>query len=129
MPLDPAPKRKILVVDDNRDAADALAALLRTLGHMVETAYDGDSALAAARRIHPDIIFLDLALPRLDGFRVAADLRRDSIFARTLIVAVTGLATDEDRTRAHEAGVDIYLIKPIDPRFVQSFVGDARVKR
>jgi CheY-like chemotaxis protein len=128
MPLGPAPKRKILVVDDNRDAADTLAVLLRGLGHMVEAAYDGQAAVAAARRMWPDVIFLDIALPGLDGFQVAAEIRRDSSFARTLIVAVTGLATDEDRKRAHEVGVDVYLIKPMDARFIESFVGNARVK-
>jgi CheY-like chemotaxis protein len=129
MTLVPAPKRKVLVVDDNRDAADTLAMLLRGLGHVVETAYDGELALVAARRIRPDVIFLDIALPGMDGFRVAEELRRDSNFARTLLVAVTGLANDEHRDRSHAVGIDVYLIKPIDSRFIESFVGDARINK
>ena len=129
MPAVTAPKRTILVVDDNCDAADTLTALLRQLDHNVETAYEGESALATARRMRPDIIFLDLALPGLDGFRIAEELRRDRAFDRTLIVAATGLANDDDRGRAHAVGIDVYIIKPIEPRFIVSFVGDARQKR
>jgi CheY-like chemotaxis protein len=125
MPAAPAPKRKILVVDDNRDAADTLAELLTRLGHVVETVYDGQLAVAAARRMRPDVVFLDIALPGFDGFRVAAEIRRDPSSARTLIVAVTGFATEADRKTAHEVGIDVYLVKPIDYRFIESFVGDA----
>ena len=128
MQLDPAPKRKIVVVDDNADAAETLAVLLRGLGHGVATAYDGPSAITAARRMRPDIIFLDIALPGLDGFGVAEEIRRDSSFAKTIIVAVTGLASEADRVQANESGIDIYLTKPVDTRFITSFVGDARVK-
>jgi CheY-like chemotaxis protein len=129
MPLDAAPKRKVLVVDDNADAAATLATLLSRLGHEVETAHDGPAAVAAARRLRPDVIFLDIALPGLDGFRVAEEIRADPSFVRTLIVAVTGLASNQDRVQAHNAGIDVYLIKPVDTRFIESFVGDARVKR
>jgi CheY-like chemotaxis protein len=129
MPLGPVPKRNVLVVDDNADAAKTLAALLTRLGHKVEIAYDGLLAIAVARRMRPDVIFLDIALPGLDGFEVAKEIRSDSSFDKTLIVAITGLATDEDRRRSHEAGIDVYLVKPVDVRFIESFVGDARVKR
>jgi CheY-like chemotaxis protein len=128
MPLGPGPKRKILVVDDNRDAADTLAHLLRTLGHEVEIAYDGSLAVAIARRLRPDIILLDLALPSLDGYRVAEEIKADPASNKTLIVAVTGLASEQDRARAHAVGIDVYLVKPVDPRFIESFVGDARTK-
>jgi CheY-like chemotaxis protein len=129
MPLGPVPKRNVLVVDDNADAAKTLAALLTRLGHKVEIAYEGLLAIAVARRMRPDVIFLDIALPGLDGFEVAKEIRSDSSFDKTLIVAITGLATDEDRRRSHEAGIDVYLVKPVDVRFIESFVGDARVKR
>src|SRR5688500_15410575 len=110
MPWSPASRRTILVVDDNHDAADTLAALLRQLEQNVEAAYEGTSALAVARRVRPDIVFLDLALPGLDGFRIAEELRRDRAFDRTLIVAATGVANDQDRSRAHTAGIDVYII-------------------
>lgn len=126
MPLGPAPRRKILVVDDSRDAADTLAYLLRQLGHEVQTAYDGRAAVGLAHQMRPEIIFLDLGLPGYDGFRVAQQIRSDPAFTRTLIVAVTGLAHDYERTDAERAGVDVYLVKPVDPRFIESFVGDAR---
>jgi DNA-binding response OmpR family regulator len=125
MPADHAWKRKILIADDDAQAAETLAALLRRLGHDVEATYDGTVAVAAARRIRPDIIFLDIELPGLDGFRVAEELRADASFHKTLIVAASALATDEERIRAHEVGIDVYLIKPVDTRFIESFVGDA----
>jgi CheY-like chemotaxis protein len=78
-----APKRKLLVVDDNRDVAHSLAMLLRGLGHEVEAAYDGPSAIAVARRMRPEIIFLDIALPGMDGFQVAENIRADSSFQYT----------------------------------------------
>jgi|SRR5688572_15624681 CheY-like chemotaxis protein len=129
MPVDPAPKRKIVVVDDNKDAADTLAVLLRQLGHEVQTAYDGPSAVTIARRMRPDLVFLDLALPGFDGIRVAEEIRADFTFNKTLVVALTGFASDYDRTRAHAAGVDLYLVKPVDVRFIESYVGDARSNR
>jgi CheY-like chemotaxis protein len=129
MPVDPAPKRKIVVVDDNKDAAETLAVLLRQLGHEVQTAYDGPSAVTIARRMRPDLVFLDLALPGFDGIRVAEEIRADFTFNKTLVVALTGFASDYDRTRAHAAGVDLYLVKPVDVRFIESYVGDARSNR
>jgi CheY-like chemotaxis protein len=122
-----APKRKLLVVDDNPDAARMLALLLRKLGHDVETASDGTAAIAFARRMRPDYVFLDLALPGVDGFRVAETLRADPAFEHMRIVAITGSGREEDRDRSRLAGIDLYLIKPVDPRFVESLVGDASV--
>jgi CheY-like chemotaxis protein len=100
--------------------------LLRQLGHEVQTAYDGPSAVSIARRMRPDLVFLDLALPGFDGIRVAEEIRADFTFNKTLVVALTGFASDYDRTRAHAAGVDLYLVKPVDVRFIESYVGDAR---
>jgi CheY-like chemotaxis protein len=122
------PKRRILIVDDNTDAAATLAVLLRRLGHEVETAHDGAMAIAVAPRMQPNVIFLDIALPGMDGFQVAEALRTDPSFNRLFIVAVTGMASEEDRIRAHEVGIDLYLIKPFDIRFIESLVGDATTK-
>jgi DNA-binding response OmpR family regulator len=123
------PRRKVLVVDDNVDAARTLAFLISELGHEVELAFDGWAALATARWMRPDIIFLDLGLPGPDGFSVAKMLRQEHGLAHVRIVAVTGLGNEEDRLRSRDAGIDLHLIKPIDPRFVESLVGNARPGR
>src|SRR5437763_10670585 len=123
--LQPA-KRRILVVDDNADAATILAALLRHLGHEVEVAHEGTAAIAIARRMRPEFLFLDLAMPGFDGFRVAETLRNEPVFEKLFIVALTGLAMEEDRQRSRDVGIDVYLIKPPDPRFIESLVGNAR---
>ena len=129
MPRVAAPKRKILIVYGSRDAADTLAGLLTRLGHAVETAYDDAMALPVIRRMRPDVVFVDVARPRGDGFRIAAQIRGDSQFARTLIIAVTGFVTDEERSTVSELGIDLYLTRPIDWAFVRSFVGDPQIKR
>jgi CheY-like chemotaxis protein len=128
MPVPHGPKRRILIVDDNTDAAATLVVLLRRLGHEVETAHDGAMAIAVAPRMQPNVIFLDIALPGMDGFQVAEALRMDPSFNRLFIVAVTGMASEEDRIRADEVGIDLYLIKPFDIRFIESLVGDATTK-
>jgi CheY-like chemotaxis protein len=92
----PAPTRRILVVDDNRDAAESLAMLLRVYGHDVRVAHDGLTALAVARAFHPEIVLLDLNLPRLDGRQVARQMRHEEGLDKALLVAVTGYPT---RTR------------------------------
>lgn len=120
-----APKhaRRVLIVDENRDAAQTLAMLLRQMEHQVEVCYSGRAALEAARRLRPDVIFLDLLMPDMDGFEVARQLRLDPAFQGTFIVAVTGLAGDDDRRRSREAGIDHHLVKPVDPEFIRSLLG------
>jgi CheY-like chemotaxis protein len=112
-------RRKVLVVDDNRDLAESLATVLRLWGHDVVVAYDGAQALAAARARPPEVVFLDIGLPRLDGFEVAQRLRADPALRRTRIVAVTGYGHDEDRRRSEAVGIDIHLTKPVDPIVLQ----------
>jgi CheY-like chemotaxis protein len=119
--------RSILVVDENADAAQSLALVLRQMGHFVECAYDGGRALRTARRIRPDIVFLDLAMPGMDGYEVAHRLRQDSAFDKVLIVALTGHGSEEHRRRTREAGFDYHSVKPFDPAFLQSLVGWRRV--
>jgi len=106
--------RRILVVDDNRDAVDALAMMLRLNGSDVEVAYDGPSGLATAQSFRPDAIVLDIGLPGMDGYEVARRLRARPETADKLIVAVTGYGQKEDRERAHAAGFDHHLVKPIE---------------
>jgi len=113
----------ILVVDDNVDAVAAFALLLRHLGHEVEEAHDGVTALAIARRMRPTMIFLDLNMPRMGGHEVARALRADPAFARTLIVAVSGFGQPNDVEAARAAGFDHYIVKPYDIDFVKSLLG------
>jgi len=107
--------RKVLVVDDNVGAAKMLSLLVKRLGpHEVEMAHDGPSALEVAGRFLPEIILLDIGLPRMDGLAVAWTLREDDKFDKTLLVALTGYGQDEDRRKSKEAGFDEHLVKPID---------------
>ena len=118
----PQPTRLcVLIVDDNVDAAHTLGMLCEHLGHDVDLAHDGVAGLDAARRLRPDVIFLDLALPGIDGHEIARRLRDDSSL-RARIIAVTGSAGEEERQRAHEAGFDHYLVKPVDAAFIMSLL-------
>lgn len=105
--------RRVLVVDDNLDAAEGLAMLLNLKGHEVATAYDGPSALEQARKVKPDVVLLDIGLPRLDGFEVARRLREEHPSRPMLLVALTGYGHERDRVRAREAGFDHHLLKPV----------------
>jgi signal transduction histidine kinase/ActR/RegA family two-component response regulator len=108
------PARRVLVVDDNRDAADSLALLLQAMGHEVATAYDGAEALAQSGRLRPDAVLLDLGLPEMDGYEVARRLRREPGLRGVLLVALTGYGHEEDRRRTLESGFDAHLVKPAD---------------
>lgn len=113
----------VLVVDDNTDAADTLALLLRLHGHRVTTAYTGADALAAARNEEPDAVFLDLRLPGADGYEVARHLRAAVPGRKLLLVAVTGYGQDGDHKRTREAGFDHHLVKPADPAALLALLG------
>jgi CheY-like chemotaxis protein len=117
-----SPRLRILVVDENVDAARTLAMLCEQMGHDCMFAYDGVAALEAARRLQPDVILLDLGLPQMDGFEVARRLRADPAFRDVLIIAVTGFGSEEDRKRTREAGIDYHLVKPADPVFIESLL-------
>ena len=105
--------RKIMVVDDNRDLADSFAKLLRLMGHEVRTTHDGRQVLEAARDFRPDLIFLDIGLPGMDGYAVAEAVRDDSTLRSTLLVALTGYGAATDRQRTQEAGFSAHLVKPV----------------
>jgi PAS domain S-box-containing protein len=111
---EPSPRRRILVVDDNIDAADSLAILLSCSGAEVRVAYDGPSALTAAHDFRPEVVFLDIGLPGMSGYEVARCLRTDSGFRPTLLIALTGYGQESDRRRAQDAGFDAHLVKPTD---------------
>jgi DNA-binding response OmpR family regulator len=106
---------RVLLVDDCPITTDALAMLVKRWGHEVRVEHDGLAALDAARTYRPDVILLDLALPGLDGYKVARVLRRTSGLENTALVALTGFATDGYRRLAQEMGFDDYLVKPVEP--------------
>jgi CheY-like chemotaxis protein/nitrogen-specific signal transduction histidine kinase len=107
--------RRILVVEDNPDAAATMRDFLELSGHEVELAVSGLDGVQAARKFHPEVVLCDLGLPGMDGFEVAAELRRDPETASAKLIAVTGYGRDEDRRRSKEAGFDLHLTKPVDP--------------
>jgi CheY-like chemotaxis protein len=104
---------RILVVDDNRDAAESLAALMSLEGHTVATAFDGATALAEAARFQPQVVLLDIGMPDMNGYEVARELRAREATRSTVILALTGYGQPEDRARAAEAGFTDHLTKPI----------------
>lgn len=106
------PQRRILVVDDTPASGKMLSLLLRSLGQEVETCLDGPSALARVVEYQPALIFLDIAMPGMSGYEVAATLKADSATAKIILVAMTGFSQASDRERAFECGFDHHMIKP-----------------
>lgn len=111
-----APRRRVLVVDDNLDGATTLSLLLEYSGYDVRSAYDGAAALQMAAEFQPFAVVLDIGLPGLDGYEVARRLRRTPSLAQVLLIALTGYGQDSDRERSREAGFDHHFVKPTDPR-------------
>ena len=110
----PAPwQRRVLVVDDNEDAADSLAMLLSAHGDAVRTAYDGEQAIELESAFAPEVVLLDIGLPKVSGYDVARHIRA-ARGSSPLIVAITGWGQREDRERAREAGFDHHFTKPVD---------------
>ncbi|QBE66423.1 response regulator [Pseudoduganella lutea] len=111
-----ASAKKILIVDDNVDAADLTAEMLRMYGHEVEVAYGGPEGLAAAKATAPGVIFLDIGMPVMDGYQVATALRADEAFRRVKIVALTAWGDAASREKSKVAGFDLHLTKPANFR-------------
>lgn len=109
------PRHRILVVDDDRDAADSLALLLRLWGHAVHVAYHGPGALEAAAAYRPEVVLLDMVMPGMTGYEVADRLRREPGLGKAVLIALTGLGQDEDHRRSREAGFTSHLVKPAEP--------------
>jgi PAS domain S-box-containing protein len=116
------PARRILVVDDQQDSTDSLALFLRLRGHDVRTAHDGPSALDEIERYRPDVVFLDLGLPGMSGYDVARRVRMMNGPGPLRLVALTGYGTDEDRQKTRDAGFDVHLAKPVDPRALDALL-------
>jgi PAS domain S-box-containing protein len=117
-----APGHRVLVVDDNRDAADSLALLLRLQGHEVRVAHDGPSALELAGSFRPALVFLDLGMPGMDGYEVARRLRKRPGLEKVVLAALTGWGQQEDRHRTAEAGFDRHLVKPPEPKELENLL-------
>ncbi|GAC1469822.1 MAG: hypothetical protein NVSMB9_14140 [Isosphaeraceae bacterium] len=106
--------RRVLVVDDNIDTVKGMAKLLKILGHEVWTAQSGPEAITVAKEQCPEVILLDLGLPVMDGYEVAASLRKEKDLTEMVIIAVSGYGQEQDRRRAREAGIDHHFVKPVD---------------
>ena len=113
---------RVLVVDDNIDAADTLSALLEMGGHATRVANDGCQAIEMAGKFQPQVVFLDIGLPGMNGYEVARKLREMPGMEQAILVALTGWGTREDRARSSEAGFDHHLTKPADMNAVETLL-------
>jgi CheY-like chemotaxis protein len=111
--------KRVLVVDDNVDAAEALAMMLTSMGHEVQMANDGRLGVAMARAGHPDVVLLDIGMPGMDGIEAVRRLREGGEGARMRVVAITGFGRQEDIRRSAEAGFDEHLVKPVTPELLR----------
>ncbi len=118
--------RKILVIDDNRDAAESLGMLLQHDGHAVEIAFGAEEGLRLARDHRPEVILCDIGLPVMDGYQVIRQIRADKQLARAYVMALTGYGREEDQRRSREAGFDLHLTKPIDRATLTAALESAR---
>ena len=121
-----AHRARILVVDDNVDMVRGLVRLLELLGHDVQTAYDGPTAIETARVHRPEFVLLDLGLPGMDGYQVATRLRQEQGSQDAVIIAVTGYGQEDDRCRSREAGFNHHLVKPIDHNVLITLIGQSQ---
>jgi CheY-like chemotaxis protein len=122
-------QRRILVVDDNADAAEMMAMLLELDGHEVRVAHDAESALTVAGEFTPDVGLFDIGLAETDGYELARRVRGDHRLVHMYLVAVTGWGQDEDLRRATEAGFDWHLTKPAEPEAVRQVLARAAAIR
>jgi signal transduction histidine kinase/CheY-like chemotaxis protein len=123
------PGRRVLVVDDNVDAADSLAMVLRVGGYDARTAHDGLAALQMAEGFRPEVVLLDIGLPKMDGYEVARRLRERVGSENVFLVAITGYGQEGDRRRAEEAGFDAHLVKPADPTALHRLLAGSECNR
>ena len=115
-------RRRVLLADDHKDGADSLAELLRLKGHDVFVAYDGQQAVELAATLHPEVVLLDLAMPKLTGYEAAAEIRRQPWSDGVLIIAITGWGFADNRRQAREAGFDHHMVKPVELATLQALL-------
>jgi PAS domain S-box-containing protein len=120
---------RLMVVDDNADAADSLALLLRLQGHEVKVAHNGPSALELAANYLPQMILLDIGMPGMDGYEVARRIRKRSGLEKVVLTALTGWGQQEDRRRSAEAGFDHHLVKPPEPKLLEELLSDLQSQK
>jgi len=116
--------RRVLLIDDNVDAAESLAQLLTLSGHDARTAGDGSQAMRVAQEFHPEVVFCDLGLPGMNGFDLAKELRTLPFGRDIVLAALTGYGQPSDREKTARAGFDAHLVKPVDPSVIESFLDD-----
>jgi CheY-like chemotaxis protein len=114
--------RRVLVIDDNKDAAQTLAEALKLLGHEAEAIFDALQVFDKVRTYKPDILFLDIGMPHIDGYTVAKVLRQDYGYENLKLVAVTAYTTEDDRRKARQAGFDAHVGKPADFEIIESIL-------
>lgn len=114
---------RILVVDDNEDSAESLSTLLAMRGHTTTTAHDGPEAIEEAERFRPELVLLDIGLPRMNGLEVCRRIREQAWGKTMIIVALTGWGQEEDRAKSKEAGFDHHLVKPVQIRELTTLMG------
>jgi PAS domain S-box-containing protein len=119
-----AGRRRILVVDDNENAAQMLGMLLKALGNEVRTAFDGLAALEMAAQFRPDVVLLDIGMPKLDGYETARRMRQEPWGRTMILAALTGWGQEEDKRRTREAGFDHHFVKPVEPAILQKFLAE-----
>jgi len=119
----------VLIVDDNRDAADMLLGLFRSHGYMAATAYNGEDGIREAARFGPDVIVMDLAMPGLDGYEAARRIRQSPGGKSVLLIALTGWGQEGTRRKALEAGFDFHAVKPVDIDVLKNYITQSRVRR
>jgi len=117
-----APKRRILVVDDNHDSAISLGMLLSLTGNETSTAHDGIEAVEKAATFRPDVILLDIGLPKLNGYDACRRIREQPWGKGMVIVALTGWGEEEDKRRSNEAGFNQHMVKPVDPAILEKLL-------
>jgi CheY-like chemotaxis protein len=125
----PRAQRRILIVDDNEDGAESLAMLLELGGHEIHTVNDGGKALDAAARLRPDVMLLDIGLPRMNGYEVCRRIRQEPWGRDLAVVALTGWGQEEDRQRSRDAGFDAHLVKPVDYDNLEKLLASLRSAR
>jgi PAS domain S-box-containing protein len=120
---------RVLNVDDNRDGAESLAMLLNIMGTETRTAYDGEEGVRLANEFRPDVVLLDIGLPKLNGFEACRRIRESSWAKKTVLIAVTGMGHEDDRRRSREAGFDYHMVKPVDPQDLMKLLAGLPVKK
>ena len=119
------PRRfRILVVDDNHDSALSQAMMLSIMGHETRTAHDGESAVSTAESFLPEVVLLDIGLPLLNGYEVAQRIREQPWGASMFLIAVTGWGQEEDRQRSAEVGLNVHMVKPVEPALLEKILSE-----